>query len=381
MSTNYYDISETAALGCQFNLIFGERSNGKTTAALLKVITDYTNGLGNGLYVRQMDMDIKGQRGNNVMSSLRYGGADKTVNLISIVSDNKYDQVKYFSRAWYLGTSQSDDTVLWEKEPFCYAVALTNTKHDKSATPPRIKNVVFDEFIPIDGRYIADETVMFRQMLSTAIRDVDTVQVFLLANSISWNSPYFEMFEASKIVRQMELGETVQLTLKGATAETKVALEYCASTGGKKSDVYFTFADASTAMITSGKFAVPEYPKCPHHFTAKNVKATYWFELPNDEVIRARLMRVGRDMFVFVDGVERNVFESIADEHRDLFYSLDFSGKRNHYISPLQRYADSRTHYLVDAFATSRMFFATNELGEDLNYFVRTADAKSILAM
>ena len=377
----YYDLADTVALGCQFNLIFGERSNGKTTAGLLKIIEDYTAGLGNGVYVRQMDMDLKGQRGANIMTSLMYGGPNKDVNLIAQASGGEYDQVKYYSRAWYLGKTLEDGGVAWEKEPYCYSMAISNAKHDKSATPPRVRNVVYDEFIPIDGSYLVDETAMFRQLLSTVIRDVDTVQVFLFANSITWNSPYFDLFGAAKKVREMAQGDTIVLTMRQPETgvEMKVALEYCASTGGKKSDVYFVFADSSSAMITDGKFAVPEYPECPHHFTRKNVKCTYWFEMNNGEIIRSRLMKVGRDLFVFSDHVEPEVFAAIKDEKRDMFYSLEFSGKRNHYVSPLQRQPDTRTHYLVDAFASNRMFFATNEVGEDLMYFAKVADAKSIL--
>ena len=379
----YYDITDTAALCANYSLIFGERSNGKTTAGLLKIIEDYANGLGNGLYVRQMDMDIKGARGTNIMASLRYGGPQKDLNLISEASGGKYDQVKYLSRAWHLGTTLEDETIRWEKEPFCYAMALTNTKHDKSATPPRLRNIVFDEFIPIDGRYIPDEVHQFKTLVSTAVRDVDYVQVFLFANSISWNSPYFELFGATKIVREMQQGETVELTMKADEGDEpmKVALEYCAESGGKKSDVMFAFADEHSAMIVNGKFAVPEYPTCPHHFSKENVKVTYWIELTTKEIVRARLMKVGRDLFVFCDKVEREVYETLRDERRDLYYSLEFSGTRNHYVSPLQRYADSRTDYLVDAFAANRMFFSSNEVGEDLMYFTRIANERSILSL
>ena len=209
----YYDLTETADLGAQYNLIFGERSNGKTTAGLLKIVKDYTDGLGRGVYIRQMDMDLKGQRGSNVMTSLKYGGEKKDVNLIEQASDGVYDQVKYWSRAWYLGKTQDDDSVRWEKEPFCYGMAISNAQHDKSATPPQVRNIVFDEFIPLNGQYLIDETALFRNLISTIVRDVDTIQIFMFANTISWNSPYFELFGATRKVRDMTIGSTMVLTL------------------------------------------------------------------------------------------------------------------------------------------------------------------------
>ena len=75
------------------------------------------------------------------------------------------------------------------------------------------------------------------------------------------------------------------------------------------------------------------------------------------------------------------VIQKIRDDRRDLFYSLEFSGTRNHYVSPLQRYADSRTHWLADAFVANRMFFSSNEVGEDLMYFTRIANERSILSL
>ena len=377
----YYDLTETAALGCQYNLIFGERSNGKTTSGLLKIIKDYTNGLGRGVYIRQMDLDLKGQRGSNVMTSLMYGGPKKTLNLIGQASGGEYDQVKYYSRAWYLGKTQDDDTVRWEKEPFCYGMAISNAQHDKSATPPQVRNIVFDEFIPINGVYLVDETALFRNLISTIVRDVDTIQIFMFANTISWNSPYFELFGATRKVREMGIGSTMVLTLSEDPL-MRAAFEYTPSTsGGKKSDAYFAFADEHAEMITSGKFATPEYPKCPHEFTARNIKATYWIELVTGDLIRARLIRAERDLFVFCDQVDRALFERLADERRDLFYSLDFSSRRNCYMSPLMRYADRRTHYLAEAFATGRVFFSSDTVGEDVTYFTRTAAERNVLAL
>ena len=379
----YYDITDTVALGCQYNLIFGERSNGKTTAGLLKIVEDYANGLGTGVYLRQMDIDLKGQRGANVMTSLMYGGPTKGENLISKASGGLFDQVKYYSRAWYLGQTQDGGEVKWDKNPFCYAMALSNAQHDKSATPPRVRNVVFDEFIPLSGGYLVDETVLFRQTLSTIIRDVDTVQVFLFANAISWQSHYYGLFGVTKKVRAMQPGETVVVTLSepDSPVQMKLALEYCASSGGKKSDVYFDFADETSAMITNGKFAVPEYPKCPHHFTRENIRATFWVLTHTDEVIRCRLMKVGRDVFVFADTVTQETYERFKDERRDLFYSLEFSSKRNHYVSMLQRQPDDRTDYIVDSLMSNRIFFASNEVGEDLMYYIKVAAERSVMSL
>lgn len=377
----YYDVKPVLDLGAQYTLIWGERSNGKTTSPLLFAIEKYCTGQGRSVYVRQKDIQLVGHRGTNVMQSLRYGGEEKDENLIHGASGGAYDQVKYTKRSWFLGQTQDDDTILWDTEAFCFAMSLSLIANDKSATPPQAKFIVFDEFIPLGGRYLDDdEPAMLKQLVSTVFRGTPG-QVVMLANAITWNSPYFKMFGATKKVRNMKQGEILVLEL-GKNTGMKVALQYVAPTeGGKKSDIMFDFADENSSMITNGMFAIPNYPKYTKPFNKSNVKCTYWFDMGDDEIIRSRLMKVGRDVFIFSDKPNIANYEFLRDDRRDLFYSLDFSAERNHYVSPLQRYADSRTHYLVDAFVAGRMFFSTNEVGEDLMYYAKVADDKTILSL
>lgn len=394
-NTDRLDQARTKSGGrTYYRLAVGERSNGKTTAPLLKMIRKRVAGEGNGVYLRQMEMDIKGQRGASIFRSLEYGGKNKDENLIELASGGKYTTTKYYNRAWYLGrTVETDDGVeetVYDREPFCYAMALSQVKHDKSATPANVTTVVFDEFQPIDGSYLVDETVLFRNTISTIVRDSARADIYLIANTTTWNSPYFKMFGMHKDVRDMLPGDLrvygyPRTRKDGSVIEMGVAVEYCEDTasthGGKDSDVYFVMADAHSAMITDGKFAVPDYPKCPHAFTAKNTKLTYWFETDEDEVIRGRLMKVGRDVFVFCERFEWSRYQTVRDDRRDIVYSLEFSSQRNHYTSPLIAYGDIRTRYLRDAFATNRMFFQSNEVGEDLMYFATQSRDRSILSL
>lgn len=393
--TTRLDSATTGSGGrCHYRLAVGERSNGKTTAPLLKMIRKRVNGEGNGVYLRQMEMDIKGQRGASIFRSLEYGGKSKDVNLIELATDGKYSTTKYYNRAWYLGrkveTDEGGIEVIYDRDPFCYAMALSQMKHDKSATPANVTTVMFDEFMPADGVYLVDETVMFRQTISTIVREVARADIYMIANTTTWNSPYFKMFGMHKDVRDMEPGdlrvyERPRTRKDGSTVNMGVAIEYCIDTasthGGKDSDVYFVMADAHSAMITDGKFAVPQYPTCPHSFTKENVKCTYWFEVDDDDVIRARLMKVGRDVFVFCDRVEWGVYQARRDERRDLFYSMEFSSSRNHYTSPLVPYSDVRTRYLRDAFITNRIFFQNNEVGEDMMYYATQSRDRSVLSL
>lgn len=390
----YYDTARIRKTDSHYHLIFGERSNGKTTAVLCDILRNHVNGKGNGQYVRQMDIDIRGARGENIFRSLEYGGPNKDRNLIEECTDGQWTTTKYRSRAWYLGRQEEDKDgnvqTVYASRPFCFASALNQVAHDKSATPADVTTIVFDEFLPINGSYLVDETALFRNMVSTTVRDAERTKIFLVANSLGWNSPYFKMFGITESIRGMNPGDMKLFELPQADSRRKpmrVAVEYCidsaSTTGGKASDVYFAFPDQHSAMITGGKFAVPDYPKCPHHFSRTNVKITYWFDTEEEDrsVLRCRLMKVGRDVFMFVDRVTDEVHQKIRDDRRDVFYAMKFSGSRGHYISPLHPTADGRTKWMASSIASGRMFFETNEIGEDFTYFVKRAAEMSILSL
>lgn len=386
--TKYWNTKRLDDTGAHYRLAVGERSNGKTTAPLMKIIKKYSRGEGNGAYLRQMEVDLRGQRGASIFRSLMYGGKKRDQNLIFEASEGKYDTVKYYNRAWFLGSTTGDGEVEYESEPFCYAMALSQMKHDKSATPANVTTIVLDEFIPVDGQYLTDETVLFRNVISTIVRDTARAEIYMLANTTTWNSPYFRMFGIGRDLRDMQPGDIQVYDRKGKKKgpTMRVAVEYCVSSasasGGKDSDVYFVMADEHSDMITDGKFAIPDYPVCPHHFTKDNVKSTYWIDSGYEgELFRARLMRVNRDVFVFVDAVTPDMFDYLKDERRDVFYSKGFSAKRNHFISPVLPYDDKRAMRLRDAIMTSRIFFASNEVGEDFMHYAVSSKDHSVVTI
>lgn len=182
-------------------------------------------------------------------------------------------------------------------------------------------------------------------------------------------------------------------------ADTRVAIEYCESTakyGGKASDVYFPSDDEQAKMIKEGGFAVPAYPKCPHHFTSANVRLTCWV-LCEDAILRCRLLKVNREFFFFVDrlvtihtlpgekvGVETpdwERYEFLRNKRRDVVYSLAFTSERSHFTDPTTVYSDRRTQWFAGALRANRVFFEDSEAGEELMYYISQARQRSITSL
>ena len=74
-----------------------------------------------------------------------------------------------------------------------YAVSLTAAQSLKSVNFNRVKNIIFDEFISEDGRYLNNEILKFLSLIETIARMRD-VRIFMLANSCSISNAYFLEF-------------------------------------------------------------------------------------------------------------------------------------------------------------------------------------------
>ena len=392
----YYELDDILKKNAHYNFVIGERSNGKTTAVLRHIVKDYYETGRRGAIIRQMEEDIKGHKGASLFAGMIDGG------MIDELTDGEYQGVKFYNRAYYLGKQDEMGQWSYEKEPFAHIFAISQSIHYKSNSYPNVGTIMFDEFMRQDHMYLVDEVVQFLNLVSTIVRDKNDATIFLIANTVSWNSPYFKKF-GLKNVSQMKPGEIATFEYKrkrpsGNELAMKVAIEYCentASYGGKASDVYFLIDDERVNMITDGSFAIPSYPSCPHHFTARNVKLTCW--VLGETILRCRLLKVGCEVFFFVDTIERyekqpgekvgtmvpdwERFEMVRNKRRDIVYSLEFSSDPTHFTNPAMQYADRRTRWFPDALRANRIFFESNEAGEELMYYISQAQKRTITSL
>lgn len=393
----YYELDNILAKNAHYNFVIGERSNGKTTAVLRHIVKDYYETGRRGAIIRQMEEDIKGHKGASLFAGMISAG------MIDELTDGEFQGVKFHNRAYYLGRQDEMGQWSYEKEPFAHIFAVSQAIHYKSNSYPNVGTIMFDEFMRQDHVYLVDEVVQFLNLVSTIVREKDDATIFLIANTVSWNSPYFTKF-GLRNVSQMKPGEIATVEYKrkrpsGTEIAMTVAIEYCENTtsyGGKASDVYFLIDDERVNMITDGSFAIPSYPPCPHHFTGANVKLTCWV-LSDETILRCRLMKVEREVFFFVDSIKSFIrhpgetvgtmqpdwerFNILLDKRRDLVYSMEFSSDPSHYTNPAMPYADRRTRWFPDALRANRVFFESNEAGEELMYYLTQAQKHSITTL
>ena len=348
---NFYRLDEILSRNCQYNIIFGERSNGKTYAALEYGLRRYIEHGEKMAYVRRWKEDYRGKRGQAL-----FAGHEDT-GLISQLTKGEYGRVKYYAGKWYLAKWDEDlQKMIPSDEEFCYAFALSDVEHDKSTSYPRVTTIVFDEFLSRQY-YLPNEFVTFMNVLSTIIRHRDNIKIFMLGNTVNKFCPYFQEMGLSHI-EKMEPGK-IDIYSYGES-KLRVAVEYCKSPNqdGKKSDVYFAFDNPSLQMITGGAWEIDLYPHLPRKYNKSDITFMYYINF-NEQLLQCEVITLSDCTFTYI----HRKTTPIHDLDRDIIFSDEYDPRPNHFRN-IRKPCSELERRLAEYFRKEKVFYQDNEVGE-----------------
>lgn len=347
----YYSLKKILKHNAQYNIIIGERSNGKTYAVLYHGLKKaWENGEQLAIIRRWRD-DFVGKNGQQMFSALAETGA------VAEITGGEFTNIFYKASRWYLGNFDDKGKPELEPEPIAYAFALTAMEHDKSTSYPKVTTVLFDEFMTRSG-YLPDEFILFMNVLSTIIRQRDNVQIFMCANTVNKYCPYFKEMGLSH-VRDMKQG-TIEVYTYGES-KLRVAVEYCRPAGqSKQSDTYFAFDNPKLNMIKSGVWELDVYPHCPYKYKPKDIVFKYFIQF-DGQTLCCEIVDVDGKRFTFIHPHTKE-FTDKQLQH-ELIYGTDFypDPNRKRKITVAKTTLENRIlwYYQYD-----KVFYADNETGE-----------------
>ena len=175
---NYVTLDRIKREHAHYNLLIGQRSNGKTFAVFKEALERFVKTGEQSALIRRWREDFRGKRGESMFRGLVSQG------IPGKLTDGKWTEIAYYAGRWYLARyDEEKDKLIKHPEPFCFAFALSEMEHDKSTSYDNITLVMFDEFISRNG-YLNDEFVIFQNVLSTIIRQRENVKIFMLGNTV-----------------------------------------------------------------------------------------------------------------------------------------------------------------------------------------------------
>lgn len=357
----FYSLDAILKKGADYNIVFGERSNGKTYAALKYCIEQFYKTGGEFAYIRRWKEDILGKRAANIFAALESDGA------IADATDGEFTRVKYYNGVFYLANfDETTQKLVSDNKPCGYTFALSDSEHNKSVSYPNVTTIVFDEFLT-RRYYLVDEFVTFMNVLSTIIRQRDNVKIFMLGNTVNKYCPYFAEM-GLRHAKDMAQG-TIDVYKYGNSGLT-VAVEYAGSTGkkAKKSNKYFAFDNKNLEMITQGKWELALYPHLPERYKRSQVLFTYFIEFQGD-VLQCEIVQTDTGMFTYVH--EKTT--PIKEPDKDVIFS-DRHMVGNNYYRRLLHPRDELSKRIGMFYATEKVFFQNNDCGEIVRNYIRSTE-------
>ena len=345
----YYSLKNILSRNALYNVIFGERSNGKTYSVLKYGLENFAKTGKQIAIVRRWSEDFVGKRGQSMFNALVTNGE------IARATNGEWTDVYYYSSRWFLCKYDEKGLRVVDSKPMAYGFSITSEQHDKSTSYPDITTILFDEFITREA-YLPDEFVLFCNTCSTIIRDRKDVKIFMLGNTVNKYCPYFAEM-GLKHIREMREGD-IDVYSYGNT-DLRVAVEYCKpNASGKPSDVYFAFDNPKLNMITGGAWEIAIYPHCPVKYRPQDIVFVYFIEFEED-LLQCEVVAVDDVCFTFV---HRKTSE-LKDTDNDLIYTTKYSPRPN-YRRKITKPLTELEKKIASHFVADKVFYSDNEVGE-----------------
>lgn len=355
--TQYYNLKKIKKKKAVYNMIFGERSNGKTYAVLQEGLRVFLETGGQIAIIRRWKEDITGKRAKAIYSALVESGD------VSKMTNGEYEGIHYVNGRFYLCNYSEDGKAVYNDE-YClgYVFALSDVEHNKSNSYPKVQTILFDEFLT-NKLYLNDEFVLFMNTISSIVRQRTDVTIYMCGNTVNKYCPYFEEM-GLKNITTMEQG-SIDVYRYGNSG-LSVAVEYCASTeSSKKNNFYFAFDNPKLSMITSGAWELDIYPHIPYKFKPKDIQFIY-FIIFNDNIYQCEIVSVDEITFTYIHVKTTD----IQDNDNDLIYTLDYIPKLN-YNRSIYKPINSLQEKILWYFKTDRVFFQNNEVGNAIDNYLK----------
>lgn len=349
----YYSYKKIDKVGATYNLIIGQRSNGKTFGACRKILETFFETGKPSVYIRRMEEMI---RPTNIE-----GLFNPHIAYIEEQTQHRYNWIVYRQHKYFLARYDMDDKGKYIKtaqdiKPFCFTYAISTAETTKGTDPGEVAAVYFDEFIT-RAFYLSNEFIKFQNLLSSIIRDRPGVKIYMLANTVSKHCPYFRDMGLYRI-QQQEQG-TIDVYTLGKSG-TKIAVEYCSpSKATQKVSKYFCFDNPQLDMITKGSWEIAMYRHAPENMAEYPIILTF-FIVFDGKTIQGDIYQYKEYPLIFWHPKTT----PIKKPDQTIIYSEDQAdGNPLHQMD--LRCTPTRAQKLIFELCRSRKtFFADNETGE-----------------
>lgn len=181
--SSYFSARFVLEKNAVFSLVLSDRSDGKTFDCKARALEDYEKYKHITIYVRRWKTELGPEVYNNFFAETW----ENNENYIRFSEwEYKYSKTKIQVR------KSKDDK--WDTILYFIPLSVASRWKSKIQEIKRIHIIDFDEYVPMDNRYLPDETTLLLDLWKTLDRDRNVLQMIILGNRIVPFCPILSYF-------------------------------------------------------------------------------------------------------------------------------------------------------------------------------------------
>ena len=357
----YYNLDNIDKENAQINLIFGERSNGKSYQVKhKKAINPYLESVEKSITERKRFMLIRRWKEEIKPEKIEQYFLDVDIYKLT---EGKYNCLSlYKGKIWLSNYDPEAKPQIKRGDYIGYVVALSTEQTYAGASYLDVDNMIFEEFMA-RGAYLPHEPDKLMNLYSTVDRKRGTTKLWLVGNTISRVCPYIEEWGLHKIITEQKQGTIVIKEIntgfiddEGNEESIKLAIEYCKSTGTSSHVI-----GKHKAMLNQGAWQSDPQPHLPMSYNEYDVMFRMMFKYGEFKFIAEYLFDNVSEYCWYVYPYNKNEIADdilvISDEVK-----LNRHWQRNIYNIDIDNITLKR---LLNTFRENNIYYASDLCGTD----------------
>ena len=349
----HYNIDNLVSKNADINILFGERSNGKSWQLKHKrAVINYLETGKRFILMRRFREEITNGNIEQYFQDVDVEGLTK----------GKYNCITTYRKHIYLSNFDSETFTTKRGEKIGYAVALSTEQNYAGGSFLDVSDIIFEEFMT-RSRYLGEsEPTKLMNFYATVDRKRGTTKLWLVGNSISRVCPYLYEWGLDKIVAKQKQGtiETLEIDA-GDGDKVKLAIEYCESTGVSSHTIGW-----NKDMMNDGSWQSSPQPHLPKSYKCYNVCYRIGFMYQNFKFLAELLQdRETKDVCWFIYPHEKD-FEDDLLVFSDVIKTSVYY-QRNIYDITIK---NDNLQKLLNTFREDKIFYCNDLVGTDFKQVI-----------
>ena len=369
----YYNLDPLDKLGATINILYGERSNGKSYQLKHKKgIYPYLRGSTSYRrdYLKKDDIiedNIKAgtrfillRRNKEEISSEKVLDYLKDIDIMELTND-KYNCFDIYRKGIYLGVYDNETGKTKRYDKIGYIMALSTEQNYAGANYSDVHDIIFEEFMS-RSTYLSSETSKLMNLYSTVDRKKGTTRLWLCGNTISRVCPYLEDWGLMDLMRGMKQGDirtkwvdTGDDDDEGNKIEVLLALEWCKHSG-RSSFIIGKHA----SMLNKGDWQSDPQPHLSYSYKEYKMLFRIGFQYQSFKFLGEYLMDKDSNTLWFIYPYNREF-------KKNLIVFSDIIKESNYWQKDIYNptFKNDNIRNILSTFKESKIFYATDLVGTD----------------